>query len=401
LKGEPSPLVVHIIYALGTGGLENGLVNIINRTPADRYRHAIVCLTTSHDFAGRLTNKSVQIIELHMKPGTDIGMYRRLWKTLRRLKPDIVHTRNLAALETQILGIFMPGVKRVHGEHGRDISDLDGSNWKYRLLRKFMRPLVHRYIAVSQDLANWLEESIGVSPERIHQVYNGVDQSRFRPGGRENSIVFPPEFLPPGKFVVLGGVGRLAEVKDQGIIFEALADLLARNPALRESLRVILVGDGPLMATLKSQVSALNLDGMVWMPGDRDDIPNLLQAMDIFLLPSLAEGVSNTLLEAMASGLPAIATAIGGTPEIVDNGVTGLLVPVGDASALSSAMMALVESPTDRERLGVAARNKVLEKFDWDVTVVTYLGIYDELLGRRPRPSSQTKNAAVVELGAE
>ena len=124
MNGRETPLVVHIIYALGTGGLENGLVNIINRMPPDRNRHTIICLTSADAFSGRLTLPGVQVIELHKQPGNDPGMYWRLWRTLRNLRPDIVHTRNLAALETQILGVFMPGVKRVHGEHGRDV-DLD------------------------------------------------------------------------------------------------------------------------------------------------------------------------------------------------------------------------------------------------------------------------------------
>ena len=167
------PLIVHVLYALGTGGLENGLVNIINRTPPNRYRHALVCWTGAGAFASRIVREDVPIIALGCRPGHDFSLYARLWSTLRSLHPAIVHTRNLAALEAQIPALFLRDVGRVHGEHGRDIFDIDGSNRKYNALRRIIRPIVHRYIAVSQDLAGWLEGVVGVRPTRIAQIYNG------------------------------------------------------------------------------------------------------------------------------------------------------------------------------------------------------------------------------------
>ena len=125
------PLVVHIIYALKAGGLENGLINIINRTPPGRYRHAIICLTVADDFANRITFPGVEIIQLHKKQGHDFALYWRVWRTLKILGPSIVHTRNLSSIEMQLLAALLPGVKRIHGEHGRDIHDLEGKNRKY------------------------------------------------------------------------------------------------------------------------------------------------------------------------------------------------------------------------------------------------------------------------------
>ncbi len=379
---QPEPrLVVHIIYALGTGGLENGLVNIINRFPSDRYRHVIICLTNATEFSGRLTAPNVQVIELHKNPGNDLGMYWRLWKILRQLRPDIVHSRNLAALETQVLGIFMPGVKRVHGEHGRDIYDLDGSNWKYRLLRRALRPLIHHYIAVSRDLADWLAGPIAVKNNNISQIYNGVDHSLFRPGQANRLDILPAGFLPSGEPIILGTVGRLAAVKNQSTLLRSLALLLRTCPQWRDRIRLIMVGDGPLRDQLSQQVRELGLDEIVWMPGDRDDIPVLLQAMDLFVLPSLAEGISNTVLEAMATGLPVVATEVGGNPEIVKEGETGYLVPAKNAQALCSALQTLIESPETRSSMGQFALARIQANFDWSRTVADYLGVYDELLG--------------------
>ena len=377
-----APLVVHIIYALGTGGLENGLVNVINHTPPQRYRHAVICLTDAAEFAQRISPPGVQVVELHKNPGHDVGMYWRLFKTLRSLAPDIVHSRNLAALEAQAITVLVPGVKRVHGEHGRDISDLDGRNWKYRLLRKVMRVMIHRYIAVSRDLANWLTTAVGIPATRIQQIYNGVDQHRFRPPSKRREDVVPANFLPAMPAVVLGTVGRLAAVKDQASLLQAFHLLVSNTPHLRDTVRLVLVGDGPLRASLEQQIAAYGIGELVWLAGDRQDVPPLLQAMDIFVLPSLAEGISNTVLEAMATGLPVVATNTGGNPELVEEGVNGYLCPVQEPQALASAMLRLIQSPQERSRMGKNGLERVRQDFHWDRAVEEYLGLYDLLLGR-------------------
>jgi sugar transferase (PEP-CTERM/EpsH1 system associated) len=376
------PLVAHIIYALGTGGLENGLVNIINRSPPDRYRHAIICLTSAEDFAQRITAPGVRIIELNKKPGQDIGVYWRLWLALKELNPSIVHTRNLAALETQWLGVLMPGTKRVHGEHGRDIGDLDGRNWKYLALRKLMKLMVHRYIAVSQDLASWLTDVVRVNPNSMRQIYNGVDQDFFFPPiDSDSKKGLPSWFVSPGECIVLGTVGRLAEVKDQARVLEAMAIIFGKEPSLKDKIRLVMVGDGPLRSTLENQIERLDLGSHVLMTGDRSDIPQLMKTMDIFVLPSLAEGISNTVLEAMATGLPVVATRTGGNPELVSSEISGLLFPVGDSESLAEALLTLIASPQLRKGMGENALERIKMQFFWDNTVSEYLGVYDQLLG--------------------
>jgi sugar transferase (PEP-CTERM/EpsH1 system associated) len=379
---DERPLVAHIIYALSTGGLENGLVNIINRSPPDRYRHVIICLTTADEFAQRITAPDVQVIELQKREGYDLRCYAALRRLLKELRPAIIHSRNMAALEAQLCSVGLRNVKRVHGEHGREINDLDGSNWKYLLFRKLMRLFVHRYIAVSKDLEHWLIAMVGVSAEKIRQIYNGVDHSRFAPEFVKPLALLPARWQQHDGILVAGTVGRLTPVKDQQLLLLAVAHMRESDPALRDRVRLLIVGDGPLRPLLTQLIEQLALQDIAWLAGDRQDVPRLLQAMDVFVLPSLGEGISNTVLEAMASGLPVIATAVGGNVELVQDGYNGSLVPAGDHLALSKALAALLHDDSERVRRGANARQRVCERFDWDRTVASYLCVYDELTGR-------------------
>src|SRR5688572_2770854 len=145
-----APLVVHLIYRLDVGGLENGLVNLINRIPAERYRHAIVCLTDYSDFRRRIKRDDVPVFSLHKPPGNNPVTHFKLWRLLRQLAPDIIHTRNLAALEGTLPAALAGVPIRIHGEHGRDMGDLDGSNTGRQFVRRLFKPFVHQYIAVSR-----------------------------------------------------------------------------------------------------------------------------------------------------------------------------------------------------------------------------------------------------------
>ncbi|WP_372739341.1 TIGR03088 family PEP-CTERM/XrtA system glycosyltransferase [Neptunomonas sp.] len=375
---KPPSLIVHIIYELGTGGLENGLVNIINRMPSERYRHVIICLTHATDFSNRITAPDVNVIELHKQSGHDLSVYWRLQKIIWKLKPDIVHTRNLAALEMQALTILTLGTKRIHGEHGRDIYDLDGKNKRYNQFRKLMSLFVHQYTVVSKDLENWLNQTVNIPGKKIKQIYNGVDLSRFYPA-KIKKLDLLPKSLRVDDAIILGTVGRIAEVKDQSTLLKAFNILLKENAQLSGRLRLIIIGEGPLYNSLADEVSSLGLVDKVWMPGDRSDIPELLRLMDTFILPSLNEGISNSILEAMATGLPVVATNIGGNPELVDE-ETGCLVTVGDFNGLASVLNDLVSNQEKMRAMGLAGLEKIQSEFDWDRTVANYLEIYDDLV---------------------
>lgn len=379
------PLIVHVIHRLGVGGLENGLVNLINHMPPERYRHAIVCLQGYSDFSKRLKRQDVEIYDIAKRDGHDLGAYLRLYRMFRQLRPDIVHTRNLSALESQVIAALAGVRARVHGVHGRDTYDLYGQNRKYNLLRKLIRPFVGHYIAVSRNLADWLVATIGVAPERVSQIYNGVDSVRFHPDGGEAPASAPAGFFAPDSIVpgsiVIGSVGRMAAVKDYPTLARAFLHLLELAPELRSRLRLLIAGDGENRAACLQLLAQHGAAELAWLPGERADIPQLMAAMDIFVLPSLGEGISNTILEAMASGLPVVATAVGGNPELVRPGVTGALVPAADPEAMAQALLIYARDNRLRSRHGQAARAVIDGGFSMDAMTRGYLSVYDKVLG--------------------
>ena len=377
---DPRPLVAHVMYRFDTGGLENGIVNLINHMPADRYRHAVIALTVVTDFRHRIQRDDVEFISLNKAPGHGIWLFPKLFALFRRLRPAIVHSRNLAALEAQ-LPAWAAGVPvRIHGEHGRDVEDLDGSNITYQRVRRFYRPFVNYYLALSQDLREYLTTQIKVPEDIVLQVYNGVDTDRFHPAGLDY-------FLPGCPFSrndhwIVGTVGRMQTVKDQPMLVRAFIRALEIDHDLRPLLRLLLIGGGPLHAECEQLLVAAGVRDLAWLPGERHDVPAIMGGLDCFVLPSLAEGISNTILEAMASGLPVIATDVGGNADLVSAGITGQLVTAGDSEALARQIIQLANNPDRAWRMGQLGRQRVEEKFSMNAMVAAYLGTYDKLLGR-------------------
>ncbi len=384
---KPPPLIVHVIYHLGVGGLENGLINLINHIPPDRYRHAIVCLKGYSDFRRRIIRDDVEIVALNKREGKDFNLYIDLFKTFRRLKPDIVHTRSLAAIEGQVIAAVAGARARVHGEHGRDMFDLYGKNRKYNLLRKVIRPLVTQFIAVSKDLENWLVGTVGAAHFRVSQIYNGVDSQRFFPRNANSfaagRIGVPPEGFFAGDTFVIGSAGRMADVKNFPCLVQAFLMLLKEEPSARQRLRLLIIGDGITRAKCIEMLREAGAETLGWFPGERADIPDLMRTMDLFVLPSLGEGISNTILEAMSTGLPVIATRVGGNAELVKEGVTGMLIPPDAPAALTAAILSYYRHPELIASHGAAAREQIQAGFSMKAMTEGYLRVYDQVLGRQ------------------
>ncbi len=377
----PPPLIAHVIHHLVIGGMENGLVNLINRIPADRYRHLVLCAEDYSDFRNRIMRPDVSVIALKKSTLSRSAMYRRLRGLFDEHRPDIVHGRNLSGLDA-LLPAWRAGVRaRIQGEHGWDVSDIDGSQFRPRLWRRLYSPLVTQYVTVSLHLQSYLTARVGVAESRITQIYNGVDTQRFAPGEAKPEGLLPQAFRGADK-VVIGTVGRLQAVKDQASLVAACGTLLRESPSLRDTVRLLIVGDGPQRAALNAHIAEQGIGDVTWMPGARSDMNDVYRAIDVFALPSLNEGVSNTLLEAMASQLPVVATAVGGNVELVTDGSNGALVPAANPVALASALRAYVESPDLRQRHGRASRANATTNFSIDSMIARYLALYDRSLQR-------------------
>lgn len=389
------PLVVHVVDSLGVGGMENGLVNIVNATPPERFRHAIVCLREAGPMADRLRPGVAEVHVLGKKAGKDPAAYARLWRLLRTLRPQVVHTRNLPAADMVVPAFLAAVPVVVHGEHGRDAIEETGANRRYNLLRRLVEPAVDHYIALSGEIEDWLTERVGLPAAKVGRIINGVDTRRFRPAdpARAPLAGAPEGFAGPDQ-VVFGTVGRMAGVKDQTTLARAFVDLLDRVPDGRARLRLVLVGDGPLRAECADILAAAGASDLAWLPGRRDDVPALLQGLDVFVLPSRTEGICNTILEAMATGLPVVATQVGGNPELVEDGRTGALVPRLAPAAMAGAMAPYAVDTCLRRSHGAAGRARAITDFALERMVERYLATYDRLLARRaPRRAPRRASA--------
>jgi sugar transferase (PEP-CTERM/EpsH1 system associated) len=375
------PLIAHIIHRLAVGGLENGLVNLINNLPEDRYRHAIVCLTGYSDFRKRIQRADVEVHALDKQPGKDLGVYARLWRLLRRLRPQVVHTRNLATLDCQFAAAAAGVAHRVHGEHGWDMFDLHGTSAKYRWLRRAAVPVIDCFVPMSRDLAGWLETAVGVPPRKIVQLYNGVDTLRFRPRTGRRPLDLGGVTLPEDAFVI-GSVTRLEPVKNPQTTVRAFARLVRLLPEQGGRLRLLVVGDGSEKSALTQLAAEEGIAQQALFVGQRDDIDRMLQSMDLFVLTSLNEGISNTILEAMATGLPVVATAVGGNGELVTPGTTGALCASGDSDALALAMRDYLRDAELGRRHGAAARRAAEQKFSLQAMVNGYDAMYQRVMAR-------------------
>jgi len=377
-SAETAPLIAHVIYRLDVGGLENGLVNIINGLPEGKFRHVIICLTDYTDFHKKI-RPDVELVALHKQPGHDIGLYWRLYKTFLRLRPDIVHTRNLAALEAQLPAWLARIKRRVHGIHGWDARAAGAVNSRHLKLYQLINPLVQRYIALSNELEEFLLGQVAVKGAKCTKICNGVDTERFVPSDHASKAILPQDFLPEGALLV-GTVGRLETVKNQLLLVDGFIELLQRDPEIKQHVRLMLVGDGSMRERIARRINEAGIDQLVWMTGSRNDVPELMAALDVFVLPSKAEGISNTILEAMATGLPVVATDVGGNAQLVVDGATGFIIPSEAVTVLADKLQQYVKNSDLLVCHAKAARDRAEQQFSLEHMINQYQTVYEELL---------------------
>lgn len=377
--------IVHVLHTLRFGGMEQGVANLIGALNGE-FRHTILATWAVGPMAARLPD-NVSVVLLGKRRGFDVRLAARMAVVIRGLRPDVVHSRNWGAIEAIPAARLARVPVVIHGEHGREANDPHGLNRKRNRTRRLLTPLVDRFVTVSRDLGRWLVDTVGVPAPKVVTIHNGVDLDRWDAGERQAAR----EALGlPADAAVIGTVGRLDPVKDQLALLDAFA--LVRRPATF----LVIIGDGPCRAQLEARARHADLDGRVRLLGERSDVPRLLPGFDVFVLPSIAEGISNTILEAMATRLPVVATRTGGNPELVDDGATGALVPVGDREALAASIEAYLEDSDLRLRHGRAGHRRSVTEFGLPRMAERYRDLYRGL----SRSSWLSRSMALLRRGA-
>lgn len=369
--------IAHVVLSLQVGGLERMVLQLLARTPRDRFAPIVCALEEPGELSPELSRMDVPLAVIRRRPGLDARMPVALARWMRREGVELVHTHNASphfygALGAALARAGRPGRRPrvVHTKHGR------GQPHRPRkvLLNRVASALTDRVVAVSEDARAVVVGVEGVDPGRVTTIWNGIDTAKFRPG--DAAAARARLGLTRGGLQV-GCVARLAPDKDHATLLAAFAALRARRP----DAHLTLVGDGPLRQALTAQAAALGVAGAVTFTGTRSDIAEILPAFDVFALSSRTEGISLTLAEAAAAGLPSVATRVGGNPEIVRDGETGTLVPAGDPAALAAALEAM-GAREDRAEVGARGRAWVKARFSAERMAGAYMQLYDEVLGR-------------------
>ena len=367
-----SPLrVMHVVYSLQPGGMEHGVVKVVNGLDRLRVCSAI-CSTTPGGELRALVDPAVPVHELHRRRGNDPWLVRDLYRLFRCERPHIVHTH---AWGTLVEGLVSARLARVpvviHGEHGTlqlKPHQRVAQRWAWRA--------VDQVLSVSSRLAERLARDVDFQVGRVRTLRNGVDLARFSRIDRgEARRAIGVEGDEPA----LVAVGRLVTVKDHATLLEAVQrlDREGMSPLL------LVAGDGPLAEPLRLRAAALGIGDRVRWLGHRSDVESVLAAGDVFVLSSVSEGMSNTILEAMAAGLPVVATRVGGADEMVVDGETGWPVPPEEPDAMAGALASLLRDADLRRRMGAAGRARARAEFSLEAMVARYEMLYLELADTR------------------
>ncbi|MEK6261013.1 MAG: GT4 family glycosyltransferase PelF [Planctomycetota bacterium] len=350
--------VCHVSLTLKTGGLERILTDIARHHDSSECVPEFLAIREVGRFADEIRRTGCPVHLL--QPAGRLGLVRQMMRLFRTGHFDVVHTHNTyphlyASLAARLAGVPIV-VNTRHGQRA-------GHGWKSRTQFRWASHLVDRIIAVSDDAARLCVKADGVAVRKVTRIWNGIDLSDF-------------SFTGPAAAPIAISVARLSAEKDFPTLLRAVARAVREVP----DLQLKLVGDGAERAKLEGLTRELGITSCVEFLGERTDVPNLLAQAGFFVSSSLTEGISLTLLEAMAVGLPVVATAVGGNSEIVAEGVTGQLVPPADPELLARAIVTMCHNETRWPALGQAGRDRVSEYFEVRRMVSEYEHLYRELL---------------------
>ena len=384
MKSVLEPLrILHVFNAIRRAGTEMGVLKVTQGLSEERFDHRLCTMWGfDQDFlklqglegrvsvAGHFDWKRRRASQHHL---------RKLIGFMREHRPHIVHTRNWGTVEA-IVAARLTGVPIViHSEHGHNTDTTLGMSLRRRIMRRCLYAMTDSLFTVSQELRDFHAKAAWMPPRRIGVIYNGVDSDRFAPRPELKQAARARHGLPAGAFLV-GCVGRIEPGKDIPTLLAAAKQLLRRG----QEIHVVAVGEGSLLKKFLEEVPKdSELRGRVTFTGPTDEVPQLLNAFDAYVLPSLGEGLSNTLLEAMASGLPVSVTRVGGNPEVAEDERSGLFFAPRDAVGLAAHLDRLIQDGELRGRLGRAARERVVTRFSLRAMMENYSNLYLEVASRR------------------
>lgn len=365
------PLVAHIIDELPPDGAERLLVDLMRRR-SGRFRYVIVCLVKGGPLESEFEALGIPVVIIGRARKFDLGMVLRLARWMREEQVAVVHTHLFAADVFGRLAAKLAGVRAVlstsHNVNG----------WKgrlHRLLDRVLSTISSRVVGCTEEVGRVLVERDGIPARKVAVVENGVDLRRFdavsAEGVREEFGIAPDAML-------MGVVGRLHPQKGHEDLLQAFVQLRQLTGA---KFQCLFIGDGELRARLEAEVARLGLGDVVRFTGLRKDVPRLLVALDVFVMPSRWEGLPMALLEAMACGKPCVVTSVGGIPSVIDDGANGLMLPAEQPQAMAQAMARLIGDAGLRRQLGAAARECALRRYDVGRALQAYESMYAEALG--------------------
>lgn len=364
--------IVHVLSSYGVGGQERVALDLAIGQRARGHEVSVISLAPAPDgpMADEFAAAGIAVARVPKRGGLDPTLVPRLARELRGRHAQVVHTHNPLPLIYGAPAARLVGAVAIHSKHGAN----PGGSRGQKLLRKAAARLTSAFVAVSDTTAAQARAAGEVAEAKLHTIPNGIRLDRYAPDpdARARARVE----LGLGDAWVIGTVGRLDQFKNQALLVRAMA------PLLSSQVRLVIIGEGDARPEVEAAVAALPEPRWVVMTGRRMDVPSLVHAFDVFALSSKSEGLPLVVPEAMAAGLPIIATSVGGLPSVVDEGETGLLVPV-DEAALSAALARLVNDHALARRMGVRAREVALARYSHDRMVDDYLALYGRALQAR------------------
>ena len=363
--------IMHILLSLEAGGMEGGVVNLVNKIDDNLFKFSICCLEKSGVLEEKILPERRKLFVMGKKSGVAYSLPLRLAWLFRKERVDIVHTHNFTTYLYGGIGAILGRVPYIiQGEHGDLPLQKDrASIMRWRRCLSHFTTLFH---TVSARLKEELIEWVGVKPEKIFSILNGVDLAKFRI--INPSLIRKRLGLKEEDFVI-GAVGRLNYLKNYPLLISALPQMKERV----EGLKVIFIGEGPEKDSLSVLARRLKVIDIIKFLGFRTDIPELLNATDLLIQPSLSEGMSNTILESMACGKPVVASDVGGNKEVVVDGVTGYLFPSERRDILEEKLISLAGDEEKRYQMGIAGRKRVEGRFSLNRMVKGYEDFYKHI----------------------